>query len=141
MLVSFDLLPKRRLVLALFSGTYATADGQDLITRFLNAPAEATPYSHLYDLSDVTEFDADFSKISSMVSWKTDRLSHVPKGTVCAICAPGDIAFGMARMYQSLSEGVLPFDMKILRSEAEALAAAGQSETTIAALKGTHDPG
>lgn len=134
MLLSFDLFPERMLLLARFSGTYSTADGNELVENFLNAPPDTASYRHLYDLSGVEVFDADFGTISFMVSSKTSRFSDIPRGTACAILAPGDIAFGMTRMYQSISEDVLPFDMMIFRTEAQALAALGQSEATIAAL-------
>ena len=141
MLLSFDLFPERMLLLARFSGTYSTADGNELVEKFLNAPPDTASYRHFYDLTGVETFDADFGMISSMVSSKTNRFSDIPKGTACAILAPGDIAFGMARMYQSISEDVLPFEMTIFRTEAKALAALGQSETTIAALMQAEDRG
>lgn len=141
MLSSCHVFPDKRLVLARFSGVYTTADGKEMAQRLLDAPPSAMSYSHLYDLSEVQTFDADFGNISSMISWKASRFSAIPPGTACAFFAPGDIAFGMARMYQMVAEGVLPLETTVTRSEREALAFAGQEATTISELLRTEDAG
>jgi hypothetical protein len=69
-----------------------------------------------------------------MVSWKAPRLQDVSKGALCVLFAPGDIAFGMARMYQSLSSDVFPFTVDVTRDMAEALVKVNQPETTLQAL-------
>lgn len=141
MLSSCDVLPDQQLILARFSGVYTTADGKEMAQRLLDAPSSAMTYRHLYDLSQVTAFDADYGNISAMISWKIPRFSAIPRGTACALFAPGDIAFGMARMYQMVSEDVLPFAMTVTRAEAEALAATGQDATTISEVLHWRDAG
>ena len=134
MLDRVQIFPLRRLVLARFSGLYTTADGMALIEAFLEDPEARLDFNHLYDLSGVDNFDADYSAISRMVSWKAPRLKDASKDARCVLLAPGDIAFGMARMYQSLSADVFPFAVEVTRDMAEALAQVNQPETTLEAL-------
>lgn len=135
MLSPLHILTRHKLILARFSGTYSTTDGQNLVNRLLAwGNPEALAFRHLYDLSEVQRFDADFGAISSLVSWKTNRLHPVPAGTLCVIFAPGDVAFGMARMYQSVADDSLPFDIRVTRSEAEALAELGDPASSIGDL-------
>lgn len=88
----------------------------------------------LCDLSGVTELDADFARIWSVLTMVNEQANGAPVSTHCVIFAPHDTIFGLGRMYQSLAENAGGVQVQVVRTEAEALAAMGLPGESIADL-------
>ncbi|MFZ7089822.1 hypothetical protein [Primorskyibacter sp. 2E233] len=101
-------------------GTYTTQDCRTSTKSALAEPNYLPQMAQIYDLSDVTDFDANFAQISSLVTFLGEISSQVDQNTPLVIIAPKDIQFGMARMFQQLMDGRTPFDVHLVRNWAEA---------------------
>ena len=92
----------------------------------------------LTNLSGVTDITLDFGHVLRHQNRMAGHYDRQQVLTEQFIIAPTDLAYGMTRMYQSLAEGRIPLmRLHLFRSEAEALAAMGRKETSIAQLLGT----
>lgn len=118
--VTYRILPERGFILIRFHAVYGTSDGKAAITAVTADARYDRHQVHLIDLRDVTRFDATFADMQAMVRWKCNRFSDALDGSRSVIIAPGDIAFGMARMYQQIADGVLPMRIDVVRTHAEA---------------------
>ncbi|MBV2361385.1 hypothetical protein KUH32_16595 [Thalassococcus sp. CAU 1522] len=75
--------------------------------------------AEIADLGRLEDLQLDFHAMRSIVRTK-DKIYGVRK--TVSVYAPGDVAFGMARMYQSLAEIDAGVRAVVSRTEAEALA-------------------
>ncbi len=89
------------------------------------------------DVSGVTAVDLDFQ---TMLAHRTRMAAHYggqSEHTPHFVVASTDLGYGMARMYQTLSEdGVPHMTLNLFRSEPDALQAMGRTETSISDLLG-----
>ena len=111
--------PEAGLVEIVFEGVLGQDDVADAVRKLLFDPVYAHQPLGLFDASGVTS--ADFA---TDLIWQTARSAetavdpHLARGKL-AIVAPGDEAFGLSRIYQSLRERS-PVEVRVFRARADA---------------------
>ena len=89
----------------------------------------------LTDLSGVTGMDLDYERVRTHVSRMANHYGHQQEQTEHYAIASADLAYGMTRIYQALSETNVPnMTLHVYRSEGDALRAMGRDEDSIAEL-------
>ena len=124
---SYRILPKDNLVVIAHYGTITTDENIATLRHIRSDPEARDDQDYLVDFSRVTTFDMDFRRMLAHVNRLQEQVPH-GAGTATAIVAPGDVGFGLARMYQSLAEGRLPFRIGVFRSRPEAMAFLGRPD-------------
>jgi hypothetical protein len=104
--------------------TITDSDVQNYMEMLAQDIAFSPAYSHLIDCSEVTSFDVSSALVRSAAGKKL--FSSRAK---CAIVAPQDYIFGMARMFQMQQHG----ELEVFRTLMEALAWLGIGETPVPA--------
>lgn len=79
--------------------------------------------AQLCDFSKFKDMSANIQQIWSILSMVNKSDEHGFSEAKCIIYAPNDIAFGFARMYQSLAENQGGLNVTICDNEGEALQA------------------
>jgi hypothetical protein len=94
---------------------------KELITELLRPPYVDLSYDVLFDISslDMSPLSSnDIREIRDMIVAEKENIMPVKH----AIVASSAITFGMARMFQLISEDALPMNMRVYRHVGEALA-------------------
>jgi hypothetical protein len=86
---------------------------------------------HLVDLSGVTSFEKDFTRILELQALKTEHFVGQPVETLLAYYAPTTEAQQMAALVLRSWEGTDHIVARVLLTEAETLAVLGLAEATI----------
>ena len=110
------------------------AEWRSVFDRYLSDVNYRPGRTELIDLSRVTQADAGFRSIWSALNTVNGQLPGATIGTRTVFIAPGDVVFGLARIYQTLAENAGGIRVEIFRGEAEALAALGLPFDTVADL-------
>jgi hypothetical protein len=105
--ISYRIDPARSFIFTTASGTLTDDDILDLKRRLTKDPEFKAGMRELSDVRAVTDLRVTTQGVRSMVSEDAKQSStlHAYK---LAIVAGGDAVFGMARMYQMLTEANLP---------------------------------
>lgn len=111
--------PEHRCVLYHIYGTFNIDDCQNSKAEAMAHQAFDLGYTQITDLSDVVQFDTNFSGVSQAASVLSELLKDAPAEAVNYILAPEDVHFGLARMYQQLMDGKSPLQVIVVRSRAE----------------------
>ena len=99
------------------------------------AGAEFDPaHDHFFDLSGATSFDFDFGRMMRLVSRLEPHYARRDAATRSALFAPGDVGFGVGRMYQSLLADRVPFELGVFRNSDAALDFLGRDAETACAI-------
>lgn len=134
--MSFDLtvLPDRNLAYFRIRGDTAIAEGAQAFRDYVDHPLFDPNYTMLTSASEVGDISASFTGIVMAVERLLPVFGsfHAPAHSI--IHAPGDVAFGLARMIQQLTEPLSGIRYTITRNESEALQLAGQRERTMLQL-------
>jgi hypothetical protein len=93
-----------------------------MFAAYLGDQNYAVGQIQLCDFADIESLDADFNSIWSALSMMNASNSLSSKKPKCVIFAPGDVAFGYGRMYQSLAEYEDCIQVTVCREEKEAFA-------------------
>ena len=120
--------PERALAYLRFSGHIGVQDYARAYLAWVNHPdfsPNQVPLSNTLRLESV---DATFVAMLAEIGRVAPTFHHFRDYVQAVIHAPSDVTYGVARMLQQLTEPVSRFRFDILRSEAEALQAAGQNE-------------
>ena len=98
----YVILKEPALLVSRYTGCLTSGDVLDTLTRYLDDPRYDPAHSHLVDLRQATEFDIDFGRMMRLATRLEPFYTRRAPGARSAILAPQDVAFGVARMYQSL---------------------------------------
>ena len=120
--------PERALVYLRFSGHINVQDYIRAYLAWVNHPDFSPDQSPLFNTLHLDGIDATFVEILAEMNRVAPTFHRFRDYVQAVIHAPSDVTFGVARMLQQLTEPVSRFRYDILRSEAEALQAAGQNE-------------
>ena len=121
MSVAFKVLPDAGVVLVRFSGE---VDGAQQIASFVDYarhPQFDGRQHALLDLSDCTLENSYFEDIQRLAYRMRSYYQVRDRCSRTSVYAPGDVVFGMSRMYQSITDGVSPWKLGVFRTRAEAL--------------------
>ncbi len=124
---------QHRLLIVSCVGLYSPAEAQHTIAAYLHDPDFDPDHNMIIDLSQATDTDASYQEMQELAQSIPPKMAHVSRKR-CVIIAGNDLIFGMARMYQQLSEGRLPYPIEIVRTEQECLQALGISAPSLATL-------
>ena len=105
--ISYRIDPERNLVLTTATGILADNDVMDLKRRLVADPAFRPDMRQLSDVRGVTELRVTAGGVRGMVALDAGNASRL-EGHRLAIVAGEDVVYGMARMYQSMTEQNLP---------------------------------
>ncbi len=134
MSVSFQIFPTRGLVYVRYDGFVDLNESLAAFGDYMRHPDCKPGQKQLVDLSAVTGFERDFSKMLKMQATKVDLFSKGGVETLIVYYAPSRMAQDMARLIVPSWEpfdGVVPL---IQDSEANALALLGQREDSFDAF-------
>jgi hypothetical protein len=122
------------LLVAEWSGHITMADWRTTFERYL-ADAHYRPgRTELIDLSGVTHLDAGFHAIWGALNSVNAQQPGTTVRTRTLIIAPGDVVFGLGRMYQTLADNADGIRVEIHRDPADALAALGLAFASVPEL-------
>lgn len=117
--------PKHGLHVLEFSGRLDANTIKRATTEYFERP-DATEHKHqIVDLAKVEEYDLGFERLIGVVRFKTPYMQQLGPGTRYILHGPTDTDFGMARMYQQMTQDVYPFQIEVARSWPEAMRLAG----------------
>lgn len=109
--VKFSVLPDHNLVLVTFSGMVTLAETTEAFDRYSSHPDARPGQSHLVDLSAVTEYERDFTKIMALQAHQVDVFLKADAPIYLIFVAPTELTRTMAmaavRSWQNLP-GVIP---------------------------------
>lgn len=106
------------LVSAKSYGIVTDRDIHEAVLQLVADPAHTPGCHELWDLTDYSSLEVSSRGVEEMVSMDLHYESNF-QGGVIAVLAPSDLAFGMARIYQSLSDNS-PVKVGVFRSMGEA---------------------
>ncbi|WP_323765541.1 hypothetical protein [Marinovum sp.] len=108
-----------RLFLLRLGGRIGPQDLADLFAALAADPAR-TPDQHVYcDLSGLESADLNFTQVMSVTRARA-AFYQQSRDIRVAVWAPGDIGFGMARMYLAMMQGFKGVAAEVFRDRAAA---------------------
>lgn len=105
--ISYRIDQARHLVLTTATGILADNDVLDLKRRLVADPAFRPDMRQLSDVRGITALQVTAAGVRGMVALDSANASRL-EGHRLAIVTGEDVVFGMARMYQSMTEQNLP---------------------------------
>lgn len=128
--ISIELNLKR----ARWWGDVEVGEYRDIFAAYLQDKNYVKGRPELCDFSALTNLDADFTRIWSILTMVNAQDPTGSVDTQCVIYAPHETTYGLARMYQSLAENAGGVQVSVFRDEAEVLAHLKLPGTSIADL-------
>ncbi|MGP6085993.1 hypothetical protein [Antarctobacter jejuensis] len=133
--IDFQIFPERGIVFFRMVGTVDTTNSVDAFLAYTDHPDFDPSFVFLTDTTHLSHMKSDFVRIVGAVQRTMRLFSRFKKGSLCIIHAPGDVNFGMARILQQVLEPVSSFQVKVTRSDKDALTLAGQPELSFPELE------
>ena len=130
--ITYRIFPASNMTYADWSGRITNEMVVENFQAYLSDPLYRAGRTELVDLSGIEAMDLRFPDLARLSSTVNAQPFNGSTGTLTSICAPGDVAWGLSRMYESmasLQEGIV---LRLSRTELGALQALGRSETTVA---------
>jgi hypothetical protein len=106
-------------------GTITTDETMATLNAMRADPLADPGHQYFVDFSRVAHFDVDFGRMLSHVGRLARQAPQRRDNSRTALFAPGDVAFGVARMYQSTGDGTLQHAVGVFRRRAEAFSFLG----------------
>ncbi|WP_323766994.1 hypothetical protein [Antarctobacter sp.] len=119
--VTFKVLPDANLVLTWFRGDVSTAEHIASFKDYARHPLFDGRQHVLLDMADCTLETTYFEDMQRLAYQLKGYYSVRDLSSMTSVFAPGDVAFGMSRMYQSITEGQSPWAFGVFRTRAEAM--------------------
>jgi len=116
--IRFDIDMDKRWIQTTASGRVRYADLIDYYHRLRSHPDFADDLSIIFDTTPSEGFDLDFDDVSRL-STVNEQFTQLDPPLNVAIVAPGDLAFGLSRMYETL-KNASPSSVKVFRDRAAA---------------------
>ena len=132
--VAYEIHAGLGLVVFRFWGRVHPKEATEQALRSADDPGFRPKHGHLVDLSPQCDLDFDFGSMMHMVYRLEPFYARCNAEARMALYAPRDLAFGVSRMYQSLTSDRAGPEVGVFRDREEALAFLGLSETAAAAL-------
>lgn len=129
------ILPDQHAVFTQFTGCTTLAELRDSYARYLEDPAYTPGQTQIFDFEEIDDVDMDYPQVAALVAMTYASYAAQPMITHAAIYAPGDVAFGMARMFE-LAYGENPhYRILVTRSPREALDWSGYPQLNMDELR------
>lgn len=124
---------QHKLLIVTCLGHYSPREAQQTVAAYLLDPDFDPDHNMIIDLSKATGTDAGYQEMQELAKRITPQMSHISRNR-CVIIAGNDLIYGMARMYQQLTEGRLPYPIEIVRTEKACLELLGIEAPNLAFL-------
>lgn len=121
--ISYCISPDLDLLYARYFGPMRAEQFSDIYRVYMDDPDYRLGRTELIDMSDATALELNFEQVKTILMGVGRA---IPKGTPpirTVLLAPGDVAFGLARMYQSLADYSGLLEVSVHRTETDALSA------------------
>lgn len=132
--IEFSISTDLDLAYARWSGVIDIVEFREMFASYVQDENYLMGRRELCDFSQVIDMDAGFQQVWSALSLVNNTEKTLEQKTRCVIFAPGDTAFGFARMYQSLADYEGGVHITVCRKEGEALRALDVDAPSIEAL-------
>jgi len=130
--VGFKLLSEPPLLHVWLSGKVGLPDLLDRHKRYGGDPGFQPGVDELFDIRGATEIDLTFTQMRTLRHKKKAYYAQAPHKVRCAIIAPGDVQFGMGRMYATLADLAGDQNVEVFRKADLAMAFLGISDSDLA---------
>ncbi|MDU8929170.1 STAS/SEC14 domain-containing protein [Alisedimentitalea sp. MJ-SS2] len=100
----YEILPDQAYIHVHYQGAITAAEIKDMFNTFRASSDFDPALPHLADLSDMTGTDAGFADFFSVFSLFSRAYAETETGLRCAIFAPDNTTFGLARIFENLTE-------------------------------------
>jgi hypothetical protein len=101
---SFNIFPEKNLIVYRPVGIISATDIIDYIQNVVKDHKFKEGLIEYIDLSQVEDWKLAHQEVEKVTYVDSNGMGTVKKINKCAIFAPSDIAFGMARMYQNFAD-------------------------------------
>lgn len=118
---SFVLHPDLNLIVMRYSGHVTLDDLRDAFAESVTDPRYRPGMMELGDFSGATETQIGFAEIMAIAERVRMAYRQYPSQILVAHYAPSEIAFGMARMYQTIMNDVENLNLGLFRTIPETL--------------------
>lgn len=132
--IEFSTSLERDLLYAHWSGAVDYDQFAANFVRYLQDAHYRAGRPELIDLAAVTDIDINFNLVRSMVRQVNEQAPGILVDTHSVLFAPGETAFGIGRMYQTLADISGGTRVEVFRTEREALDALELPHDSIAHL-------
>lgn len=132
--VTFQLVPRRNLLVARYSGLAGVEETVVAAEAASRLPGFHPGMRHLVDLAGITDYERDFVAFFRMQARLGETYARVPAELVISYYAPTRIAHEMAQLARRSWEGLDLAVIRIFDTEEAALGFLGVPETGIAQL-------
>ena len=113
--VTYKIHPDCNLICKTLSGNVTLAELTTLLPAVLADPDLRRGMDTFVSLEDVTDFDFGYRGMAQFCARVIGLNGTGPATNRRAVYAPGDLAFGMARMYQTLFNDTSSIDVQVFR--------------------------
>ena len=133
--VTFQIFPRRGLVLITYTGRAMLDETAEAFAAFAKHPDAAQGQKHLIDLTGVTEVENDFPRLMALQARKAGELGLPILPSMLVYLAPTPVSQRMANMIAKSGEGIPGPAVAVIADEAEALSLVGCREREIEGLR------
>lgn len=102
--VAYEILKAPDVVLARYSGAVTMAEIMQMFETYQTDAAFLLERPHIVDLRDVDTSNVGFNEVFSLFAMFGNRYSAAGVGMRVAIVATNEVAFGMSRIFENLTE-------------------------------------
>jgi hypothetical protein len=131
---SYRIDPARRLAILTARGRVDVQEMTETAIAMIQDPVFSPGSDQLVDLSAVTGSDGVFRNLRALASRGPDFHDRLEGGRL-AIVAPGDLVYGLARLYVAVAQG-LPLEAEVFRDSRGALRWLGADEESVSTGNG-----
>ncbi|MGH1412142.1 MAG: hypothetical protein ACRBB0_01530 [Pelagimonas sp.] len=117
--VSYHISPTHQLIIISFIERYSAGETLEMFAKYTADPKFDETYQLVLDLTRASSVDASFSEMRKVVQEVGPRLSNAERG-LCVFIVPNDFFFGVARMYQTMINDYVPYEIEIKRNKQDA---------------------
>ncbi len=117
----YSVHPEINVVFIRYEGTVETEEVVDAYKAYCESAQYDAAYNHLIDMSGATTLNIDFARMIFLVSRISALSTLRATGCKTALFAPGDVQFGVGRMYQSIAEVKVDFEIGVFRASDESV--------------------
>lgn len=119
-----------RLFLLRLQGRIDATSMAELMTALAQEPQRRPDQNVFCDMSELESVDLSFTQVMSATRSRAGFYEQSSAVRI-AVWAPGDIGFGMARMYLTMMRGFEGITAEVFRDKSDAAAHLGLSEETL----------
>jgi hypothetical protein len=132
--VEYSIIPSLNIAYGRWTGHSNLNEFHAMFAAYLEDQNYAMGHIQLCDFSHIEGLDADFNSIWSALSMMNASNISLGFKPQCVIYAPSDVAFGYARIYQSLAEYEDGIQVTVCREEIEAMTSLDLASLTMEEL-------